>query len=117
MISIEKEEAKPLLDRKEILAAFKGDTLSFEQAKAFLSSQLKTPEENIAVKSIERRFGSTELSVFAYIYDSVQALKKFEPKIKEKTEGIKAAEERIIAQRKQEKLKKEQEKPKKEEKK
>lgn len=106
MLEVEKEEKKELFGRKEVIASFFGESLSFDQAKGILADKFKTNTENIAVKGINRKFGSPELSILAYLYDSKDLLNKFEPKIKEKTDGVKALEERKKEQEKAEKLKK-----------
>lgn len=107
MFEIKKEEKKELFGRKEIEASFLGESLTFEKAKDLLSDKFKTSGENIAVKGINRKFGSAELSILAYIYESPEKLTKFEPKNKEKTAAMLASAEKKSEQKKSEQIKKE----------
>lgn len=92
MFEIKKEGKKELFGRREIEASFLGSNLSFDNAKNFLAEKFKTAEESIAVKSIDRKFGSPEMSILAYIYESPEMLVKFEPKFKEP--GLKVPSEK-----------------------
>lgn len=85
MITIEKKENKPLLEREEILAVSDDAvTPSMTSVNEQLSILLKKDKELIIVKKIESRFGTQKARITAYAYDSLESLKKFEPKKKEK---------------------------------
>jgi ribosomal protein S24E len=85
MITIEKKENKPLLGREELHGISKDKiTPSMESVKEELSSSLKKDKELIVVKKVESKFGVQEAKITVYVYDSLEALKKFEPKKKEK---------------------------------
>ncbi len=75
-------DEKPLLARKEIKAqiSFQGATPSNAELKKALASQAKADENAVVLKGIYTAFGATEAEVNAYIYNSVEDMKKFEPK-------------------------------------
>lgn len=85
MITIEKKENKPLLGREEIYAISQDKvTPSMASVKEELAGLLKKDKELIIVKKVESKFGVQEAEIKAYVYDSQEALKNFEPKKKEK---------------------------------
>jgi ribosomal protein S24E len=85
MLSIEKKESKPLLEREEIYAIVKSKvTPSLTSVQEEIANKLEKKKELVVVKNVYQRFGKQEASVVAYVYDSEEALKKFEPKKKEK---------------------------------
>ncbi len=104
-ITIKNTEEKPLLARKEVEAhmVFEGKATpsNADVAKA-LASELKTDEKLIVMKHIYTAFGSCEAKITAYVYNTEEALKKFEPKNRkeEKKEGEEPAEEAKPAEKK-----------------
>jgi ribosomal protein S24E len=85
MIKIEKKENKLLLEREEIQAISQDKvTPSMASVKEELANLLKKDKELIVVKKVESKFGVQEARITAYVYDSPESLKKFEPKKKEK---------------------------------
>ncbi len=97
-ITIKNTEEKPLLARKEIEGhmMFEGkSTPSNADVTKAIASELKTDEKLVVVKHIYTAFGSCEANISAYVYDTEEALKKFEPKNKkeEKKEGEAPAKE------------------------
>ncbi len=91
MITVEKKENKPLLDREEIYAIVKEKvTPSLALMQEEIAKKLEKKKELVVIKNVYPRYGKQEASVIAYIYNSEESLKKFEPKKKEK----KAAEEK-----------------------
>lgn len=90
---IKKKEAKPLVEREEIKAVIKSDvTPPYDQVKEALASKLNKPAELIVVKNVYSEFGKRESDVRAFVYNSIDALKKFEPKPKAKKEKAKPEE-------------------------
>lgn len=91
MINVEKKENKPLLDREEVYVIVKERvTPSLTVMKEELAKKLEKKKELIVIKNIYPKYGKQEASVLAYVYNSEESLKKFEPKKKEK----KTAEEK-----------------------
>ena len=85
---IEKKEKNPLLEREEIKAILKSNiTPSNAQVKEIIASKLNKPAEVIVIKGIYPKFGKQESDVRAFVYNSEEALKKFEPKPKAKKEA------------------------------
>lgn len=85
MIKIDKNEYNPLIERHEIKAL---STAEITPSRIFvqetLSKELKKDKELIIIKKINQKYGSQESEIYAFAYDSQEALKKFEPKKKEK---------------------------------
>ncbi|MEM4702889.1 MAG: hypothetical protein QXP53_00140 [Candidatus Pacearchaeota archaeon] len=87
---IEKQEYKPLTSRTEIEAKVEAKiTPSNLQIQEELSKKLEKDKELIVVKHIYQSFGKHEAKIIAYVYDSKEALKKFEPKKKERKQVVK----------------------------
>jgi len=90
---IEKKEKNPFLEREEVKAILKSNiTPSNAQVKEVLASKLNKPAELIVIKGIYPKFGKQESEVRAFVYNSEEALKKFEPKPKAKKEKAKPKE-------------------------
>jgi ribosomal protein S24E len=88
MITVEKKENKPLLDREEIYAIVKERvTPSLTLMQEEIAKKLEKKKELVVIKNVYPRYGKQEASVLAYIYNSEESLKKFEPKKKEKKEA------------------------------
>ncbi len=85
-IEITKHEKKELVEREEVTALVSGTTStpSKTQVQEKLAEKLNKSKELIIIKNIFPKFGSNENKVIAYIYNSENSLKKFEPKKKEK---------------------------------
>ena len=91
MINVEKKENKPLLDREEIYAIVKERvTPSLTAMQEEIAKKLEKKKELVVIKNVYPRYGKQEAAVIAYVYNSEESLKKFEPKKKEK----KVAEEK-----------------------
>jgi ribosomal protein S24E len=85
MINIEKKENKPLLDREEVYAIVKARvTPSLNEMQEEIAKKLEKKKELVVVKNVYPRYGKQESSVVAYVYNSEESLKKYEPKKKEK---------------------------------
>ena len=76
-----------LLKRREIKLVMNADSNpGFEGAKKAVLSQIKTPEENIAIKFVKNNFGTKEFLIEVFVYDSVEDKMRIEqkPKVKKK---------------------------------
>jgi len=81
-IKITNTEEKPLLARKEI----KGEisfpekaTPSNNDIQSQIASEMKVDTKTVVVKHIYTSFGSCDAKVEAYVYNTVEDLKKIEP--------------------------------------
>ena len=82
-LKLEKQEEKPLVERKEIVVKIiSSTTLSNTQVKEKIATLLKCSQDLIVVKKIDQLYGKQEAVVKAYIYKNKDALKIFEPKAK-----------------------------------
>ena len=81
---IEKQESKPLVEREEVILRITKTeaTPSNDQVQEIIGKLLKKPKELVVVKNIYQKFGMSEAIASAYVYNSEEALKKFEPKTK-----------------------------------
>lgn len=85
MIEIQKKENSVLLEREEIRAISNDKvTPSMIKVQEELSNLLKKDKELIVVKKVNPKFGMQKCDITAYVYNSAESLKKFEPKKKEK---------------------------------
>ena len=103
---IQKQEEKPLVERTEVIIKVKRfeATPSNAQIQEALSKLLKRPSDIIVIRHIHQKFGKQEAIVSAYVYKSIEALEKFEPKKKEKVKKEKK-EEKPAEEKKEEKPK------------
>lgn len=77
-----------LLKRREIEASLEADSNpGFEFVKEKLSEELKVAADNLVVRAVRGKFGSNEFLVETFVYDTVEDLKKIEPKQKIKAEA------------------------------
>lgn len=84
MLKIERQEYKPLLSRTEVTATISSSsTPKKTEIQEKLSEKFNKEKELVVVKHIYQKFGKHEARVIAYVYDSLEAMKKFE-KIKKK---------------------------------
>jgi len=89
----EKKEEGPLSRVKltgEII--FESVTPSYEEVRKKISSSVDCDEKLIVIKNIYTKFGLKKASVSAYAYKNEDAMKKIEPKPKEKKAKEKSAE-------------------------
>ncbi len=96
-LKITSTEEKPLLARKEIkgeLSFAEKATPSNDDVRKEIASQLKVDEKTVLVKHIYTAFGSSEAKIEAYVYNTEEDLKKYEPVTKAmKTKAGEGAEE------------------------
>lgn len=82
-ISIVNNKNNALIGREEIVAVVKPQ-VSYDETKKLLAEKTKKPVELIVIKRANPEFGKKEAKVEAYIYNSEEIMKKFEPKPKVK---------------------------------
>ena len=83
-LEITKKILNPLLSRIEVEGvAFSENTPSYEEAKKEIADNLKENPELIVIKNIYQKYGQFKSSIIAFIYQSKEAMQKFE-KTKEK---------------------------------
>lgn len=87
-LKIIKKEEKPLVEREEVIFTITGiaETPSKNQVQEEAAKILGKEKENIVVKKIGQKYGEQENYALVHVYASQEALKKFEPKKKEKKE-------------------------------
>jgi|GEM_PF-3203320 len=85
-LKIESKEDKPLVDRYELKVKIEEveATPSNDYIKKEIAKSTGKPEDMIVVKKILQEFGKKTAEALVYVYNSVESLKKFEPKKKEK---------------------------------
>jgi ribosomal protein S24E len=87
-LTIKSDKNNALIGREEIVAVV-NPQVSYEETKKLLSEKTKKPVELIVIKRANPEFGKKEAKVEAYIYNSEEIMKKFEPKPKvKKTEVV-----------------------------
>jgi ribosomal protein S24E len=100
-LKIEKTEEKPLVARKEVSGSLlfegKATPSNAEVAKA-IAAELKADEKTVLVKHIYTGFGKNEAEFEAYVYNSEEDLKKYEPVTKAMKEAAKKSEEAAKAE-------------------
>lgn len=86
-LKIETNEDKPVVDRCELRVKIEdvAATPSNEYVKKEIAKIINKPEDLIVVKKILQKFGKKEAEAIVFVYNSLESLKKFEPKKKEKT--------------------------------
>jgi ribosomal protein S24E len=91
-LKIIKQNANPLLPRKEISAeiTFEGTTPSNKDVAKSLASHLKVDESVIAMKKIQTEFGSTRAIATANVYNSKEDKEKIENKTRRQRKAEKA---------------------------
>ncbi|MDP1695643.1 MAG: hypothetical protein Q8L29_01865 [archaeon] len=76
-----------LLKRREIVADMTGESNpGFAKTIKAVVEKFKVKDEDIVIKKIESKFGTSNFLIRAFIYDSPEAKLKVEPKIKVKKE-------------------------------
>lgn len=85
-LKIAEKKEEVLLSRIKLTGelVFEASTPSYVEVKKKISSSLNCDEKLIAVKNIYTKFGIKKADFLAYIYNNEDAMKKTEPKQKEK---------------------------------
>ncbi len=82
---IKEQKRNPLLLREEVKAvSSNGITPKAEGLKIKLAEKFNKKPEFVVIKSIKGKFGRRDFDIIAYCYDDESALKRVEPKPKEK---------------------------------
>lgn len=108
--TIETTVDNKLLKRKEITGKliFAAATPSNADVIKEVTSQLKTKEENVLIRSIKTAFGESTATFSAYVYESPEALKTYTPITKHiKDQAKKAVEDAAKAKEEATKAKEE----------
>lgn len=99
-IKITKTEEKPLLARKEIEGVVifaSAKTPSNDEMGKAIASELKADEKTVLVKHIYTGFGTNEAQFEAYVYKTIEDMKRVEPVTKKMKEDAKKAAEAAAA--------------------
>ena len=90
-LEIKKKILNPLLSRIEIEGiAFSENTPSYDEAKKELADQLEADAGLIVIKNIYQKYGQFSSLINAFVYNNIEAMKKFEKAKKDKkTEEVK----------------------------
>ncbi|MEK6842549.1 MAG: hypothetical protein AABX84_01940 [Nanoarchaeota archaeon] len=77
------EKENPLFKRKEVYVEIESESVpKKEYAEKIISEKFSTPEEWIAIKKIDGRFGSRIFRITASLYHSKEIKEQTEPKSK-----------------------------------
>ncbi len=83
--NILEDKRNDLFNRKEVSLEIVADsTPSYVDATKIVVDNFKAKEEQIAIKNVLGKFGSTTFKIVAFIYDSSEDKELNEPKPKEK---------------------------------
>jgi ribosomal protein S24E len=92
-ITVITEKQNPLFNRKElVLSVDTNVSPKISEAEAFIAKEFSSSAENVKVRKIKGRFGSTNFVITANIYSSKEDKEKIENKTKKekkKKEGAK----------------------------
>ncbi|EFK95393.1 30S ribosomal protein S24e [sediment metagenome] len=85
-LTITNKKENKILQRTEIQAkiSFTGATPSNKQVQEEIAKKLNAGIDLVVTKQILTTFGNTQAEVKAYVYNTIDQMKKIEPKIKEK---------------------------------
>lgn len=100
-MEIKKDIKNELFKRKELSIILESEkNPNFDDIRKKISEKFSKPEENIDVYNINGKFGRKTFLIKAYVYDSVQDLKKAEQKTQKqrKEEKNKEEEEKKVAE-------------------
>ncbi len=91
---IEKKDDKPLVERYELYVKIEDTTAtpSNEYVRQEVSKATNKSPDLIVVKKVLQAYGKKDVHAIVYVYESAEALKKFEPKKKEKKGEAQAAQ-------------------------
>ncbi len=82
-LKILKQRENPLFNRKEIEVSIEANVApKMQETEEFIAKEFSTNHENVKVKKIKGRFGSTNFTITANIYHSKEDKDKIEPKSK-----------------------------------
>lgn len=79
------QRENPLFNRKEIEIIIETNVApKISETEDFIAKEFSTSNENVKVKKVKGRFGSTNFTITANIYHSKEDKDKIEPKDKKK---------------------------------
>jgi ribosomal protein S24E len=82
-ITVITEKQNPLFNRKElVLSVDTNVSPKISEAEAFIAKEFSSSAENVKVRKIKGRFGSTNFVITANIYSSKEEKDKIESKAK-----------------------------------
>jgi ribosomal protein S24E len=91
-IKVLNEKHNPLFNRKEVeLNIDTGASIKTNEAEEFVAKQFSSSAENVKIKKIKGKFGSTKFIVTANIYSSKEEKDKIETKTKKEKKKKEAA--------------------------
>jgi len=97
MKEIRKNLRNELLKRKEIeIVVERESNPGFENSKKLIVEKFKVPAENIVIKNVKSEFGRREFVIDAFVYDSIDYLKKIEQTKKGKSGEIVEKNEKAV---------------------
>jgi small subunit ribosomal protein S24e len=78
-ISIKKQKVNAFFERSELIVeAVDSATPSYAAIKTEVAKKMKVGEELVVVKKVEQQFGRQEVLADVQVYNSPEALKKYE---------------------------------------
>lgn len=84
-MNILNETENKLLQRKEVAIKLEHDSNpDYTTVSAMLAEKFKVEEARLSINKIFNNYGSRSFTIDAFIYNSLEAKQKFEPKKKEK---------------------------------
>jgi len=88
-LKIIKQRENPLFNRKEIEILIETPVApKISETEEFIAKEFSTHAENVKVKKIKGRFGSTNFTITANIYYSKEDKDKIEPKSKKEKKAV-----------------------------
>lgn len=82
-MKIVKKFRNNLLKRDEVSSILlEQSNPGFNKARSLLASELKVTEDLIALKAVRSKFGSSEFTIEAFVYDSASDKQRVEPQPK-----------------------------------
>ena len=89
------QRENPLFNRKEIEIILNANIAPrISETEEFVAKEFSTNHENVKIKKIKGRFGSTNFTVTANIYYSKEDKDKIEPKSKKEKKAAESKEEK-----------------------
>lgn len=88
------QRENPLFNRKEIEILIETPVApKISDTETFIAKEFSTNNENVKIKKIKGRFGSTNFTVTANIYNSKEDKDKIEPKSKKEKKATESKSE------------------------
>ncbi len=95
MLKIINQRENPLFNRKEVIIIVESTVApKISDTEAFIAKEFSTSNENVKIKKIKGRFGSTNFTITANVYHSKEDKNKIEPKSKKEKKAETKSEEK-----------------------